>query len=187
MKLGSEPISALDDNNKRAKLCNAHYATMKDKMLYEHPWKFAIKRVTIEAEDEVPDFGYTHAFALPIDYLRGIFEVNGQSSDEIPDDWQREGEYILTSSPQNDEAGTTSIIKMRYIANVDEELFSPSFAEALAMHLAYELSYTMVQSTNYREQLKLDMRQALQEARSYSAQEGVAQRITDDQFINVRF
>lgn len=194
MKLGAEPIVALTDANKRAKLCNAHYTTMKQKLLYEHPWKFAIKRIELEAESDAPVFGFSHKFSLPFDYLRAIYEVNGRFGvDEIPADWQREGSYLLTNSPDNDDQGTptdssddVSVIKMRYIADVEEELFSPSFAEALSMHLAYELAYALVQSAAYRDQLKNDMRQALQEARSFNAQEGVAQRVTDEEFLNVR-
>lgn len=177
MRLGAEPITALTDNNKRAKLCNAHYPIIKQKLLYEHPWKFAIKRESLVAETDIPVFGFDHKFTLPFDYLRAIFEVNGEHVDEMPHEWQREGEFILA----NDDT-----IFLRYIADVDEELFSPSFAEALSFYLAYELSYTMVQSASYREQLLQEGRLAIQAARSHSAQEGTPQRITDDVFINVR-
>lgn len=177
MRLGAEPITALTDNTKRAKLCNAHYTTIKQKLLYEHPWKFAIKRESLTAETDIPVFGFDHQFSLPFDYLRAIFEVNGEHTDEMPHEWQREGEFILA----NDDT-----IFLRYIADVDEELFSPSFAEALSFHLAYELSYSMVQSASYREQLLQEGRLAIQAARSHSAQEGTPQRITDDEFINIR-
>lgn len=177
MRLGAEPITALIDNNKRAKLCNAHYTDIKQKLLYEHPWKFAIKRVSLTAEVTVPVFGFDNEFALPADYLRAIFEVNGDHVDQTPHEWQREGNLILA----NDDT-----IFLRYIADVAESLFSPSFAEALAFQIAYELSYSLVQSTTYREQLLGETRLALQAARSHSAQEGTPQRITDDEFINIR-
>lgn len=177
MRLGAEPITSLDDNNKRAKLCKAHYDSMKEKMLYEHPWKFAIVRETLTAEVDAPEFGFDTKFELPYGYLRAIFEVNGEYTDETPHTWQREGEFLLANDSE---------IKMRYIANVGEEKFSPSFTDALALHMAHELSYALVQSASYRDQLKKDRDDSLRTARSYNAQEGVAQRVTDDSFIYTR-
>lgn len=177
MRLGAEPITALTDNNKRAKLCNAHYNDMKEKMLYEHPWKFAIVRASLTAESEAPEFGFDTKFELPFGYLRAIFEVNGEYTDETPHTWQREGEFIMANDAE---------IKIRYISNVDEKLFSPSFADTLALHIAHELSYSLVQSASYREQLKKDRDDSLRTARSYNAQEGIAQRVTDDSFVNIR-
>lgn len=52
-ELGLEPIQSLDENNKRAKLCKRNYPLIRRKMLRAHPWNFARKRTTLEAEADV--------------------------------------------------------------------------------------------------------------------------------------
>jgi len=52
-ELGLEPIKSLDEGSKRAKLCKRNYSIIRRKMLRAHPWNFARKRTTLEAESNV--------------------------------------------------------------------------------------------------------------------------------------
>jgi len=168
IKLGAEPIVALTDNTKRAKLCAQQYSKSKRKMLYNDPWNFAIQREELTANGEIPVFGFDNKFDLPTDYLR-ILEL-----EVVSKEWQMEGETILA----NDDT-----IRVRYIAEVDEDIFSPSFEEALALDIAYDLSYALVQDKAYRSQLQQEKEFALAQARSFNAQEGTAPQLTDDSFL----
>lgn len=54
LKIGTEKITSLSDNTKRAIICNEQYAKIRDQVLRAHPWNFAIKRVTLSvAEREI--------------------------------------------------------------------------------------------------------------------------------------
>jgi len=172
IKLGAELITTIDDNNKRAKLCKSQYQKIKRKMLNETPWNFAIKREELEENGDTPLFGFGYSFDLPSDFIRGLdFET-------IKREWQREGKTILADD---------STVKIRYIADVAEDLFSPTFEEVLALNLAYELSYAMVQSTAFREALLVDSERLLAKARSYDAQEGTPTPFMEDTYLNVRY
>jgi hypothetical protein len=171
VKLGAEAITALTDNNKRAKLCALQYPKIKRKLLNENPWNFAIKREELVANGDTPIYGFANTFDLPDDYIRGLdFETEGL-------EWQREGSTIVANS---------DTLKIRYIADVDEDLFSPTFEEALALNLAYELTYSMVQSADFRDRLLGDSERLLAKARSYDAQEGTATPLMSDLFLEVR-
>ncbi len=168
IKLGAEPISALTDNNKRAKLCNQQYQKSKRKMLYDDPWNFAIARIELTANAGVtPVFGFDNEFDLPLDSLRIL------SFSETGRDWKIEGDKLLAN-------GETVLV--RYIADVDEDLFTPSFEEALALRIAYDLSYSLVQDKAYRSQLQGEQEFALGQARSFNAQEGKPEPFTDGEY-----
>lgn len=137
-------------------------------MLYNDPWNFAIQREALTATGVVPVYGFDNTFDLPTDYLR-IIELEISSKD-----WQMEGSAILA----NDDT-----IRVRYIAEVDEDIFSPSFEEALALDIAYDLSYALVQDKAYRSQLQQEKEFALAQARSFNAQEGTPPQLTDDSFL----
>lgn len=171
IKLGAEPITALTDLNKRAKLCASQYPILKEKLLNEHPWNFAIAREVLVANSTTPAFGYSNSFDLPTDYIRALDADNGDT------DYQREGEQLLANSDS---------IELRFILSVDEDEFTNSFAEALAFELAHDLSYSLVQSQDMRERLEAAAERSLAKARSFDAQEGTPREFTDQSFLNVR-
>lgn len=171
IKLGAEPITALTDNNKRAKLCLQQYSKSKRKLLYNDPWNFAIQREELSATGDIPVYGFDNTFDLPTDYLR-ILDLEVLSKE-----WRMEGDTILA----NDDT-----IKVRYIAEVEESLFSPPFEEALSLHIAYDLSYALVQDKSYRTQLQQEREFALAQARSFNSQEGTPPELTDDSFLVAR-
>ena len=171
IKLGAEPITALTDLNKRAKLCAQQYPILKQKLLNEHPWNFAIAREVLNANTNVPAFGYSSSFDLPTDYLRALEADDGDT------DYQREGDQLLANS---------SSIELRFILEVDASEFTNSFAEALAFELAHDLSYSLIQSQDTRERLEAAAERSVAKARSFDAQEGTPREFTDGSFLNVR-
>src|SRR5262249_37444710 len=47
--LGDESVLGLDDTTRRAQIVEEYYPTARDYVLEEHPWNFAMKRVTLLA------------------------------------------------------------------------------------------------------------------------------------------
>ena len=46
-KLGQNPIISLTDGNKAANLCTRNWPLVRDQVLREHPWNFAMKRAIL--------------------------------------------------------------------------------------------------------------------------------------------
>ncbi len=148
-RLGSEPIEALDDNTKRAKLCSAHYERLKKDILNKHPWRFARKRKVLTGSAS-PAFGFDYSYSLPSDFIRPF------RSEEDYAAWEMEGNKILTDE------GNLQFI---YICTVEEANFPQYFVEALIALIAKEFSYSLVQSNELQDRVEAEYKAKLSEAR----------------------
>tara|TARA_R100001594_G_scaffold2889_2_gene11195 strand:+ start:303 stop:869 length:567 start_codon:yes stop_codon:yes gene_type:complete len=172
IKIGADRINSLTETNKRAQLCNEQYSKVRDEVLRSHPWNFAITRAEFAQLSTTPAFGYTYHFSIPSDCLRIL-----NLSDETIE-WKQEGNKLLTDS---------ATVKARYIKRVTAPAeFDSFFIEALALRLAADLSYSLVQSTTLSSLMTQQYEKHLAFARSYDAQEGTPPELTDDSFIEAR-
>lgn len=144
--LGGNLISSLADGSNEAKLCNANYANVRDAVLEETEWSFAIKRARITKLVSSPEYGFSSEFQLPSDCIRVLnVQSGGNNTDPDLPDWQRESNKIVVDA---------DVIYIRYVARItDTSLFTPGFAQALAARLAADLAIPL---TNSR-QLQADM------------------------------
>lgn len=169
IKLGVETITALSDNTRQAKLCNEQYNKLRKSLLREHPWNFAVKRASLTASMTAPAWGFSHQFALPNDYLRLV------DLEYTQDKYQIENSVILANR---------DTLNLRYIYDVtDTTKFTSDFSELLAMRIAVDLSYVLVQSNSLTQQLVGLYDRKLRDVRSFDGQENPAQDVTDDLFI----
>jgi len=174
IKIGADRIVALSDDTKRAILCNEQYSKLRDEVQQSHPWNFAITRVELGADATAPAFQYEQQHTLPADVLRVLHLHPVENEIE----WKKEGGKILSNE---------STIQILYIRQVtDTSLFSAVFAETLAYRIAQELAYPIVQSTQLATLMEQKYQDALRKARSFDAQEGTPEQLTNDQFLNVR-
>lgn len=173
IKLGVETISALNENTRQAKLCNEQYAKLRDKLLYAHPWNFAMKKAELEATGEDVLFEFEHEHELPEDCLRVW-------STEYPDEtYQVEGGLLYSDSED---------MKIKYVSKVeDPTLFSPAFSECLSLMIAEDLCHSLVQSNSLKATIQEELRMALREARSFDGQENPAYDLEQDTFLNARY
>lgn len=103
-------------------------------MLAEHPWNFALRRATLNLNEQTED-GYL--YQLPADCLRWLPAPRGDRAYVCA---SQEGNYLLTSSE--------SAPRIRYIAAIDEPaLWPPHFVTALAYRLAMDAAEPITQST----------------------------------------
>lgn len=174
LKLGADRITSLSEGSKQAKLCNEQYAKMRDEVLTQHPWNFALKRAAIAADVSAPEWGYAYKYSLPADCLR----VHRMESPDM--EYKVEGRYVLT-----DEGAPLNIL---YIAQItDTAQFTPLFAEAVSCRLAADISYAVNQSSTVQKTM-LDMYQyQLKLARSMDAQEGTPEDLDASSWVTVRF
>ena len=164
-KLGSKFISSLDEDTKEARLCREQYQKIKRALLYEHPWNFAKKRVTLVRSGDVPAFDYKYAFIIPADTIR----ILSSNLDELPPPqsappvFKVEGDRFITNEDP---------VHVVYVSGaVDESLFTPGFSELLTKKLSMDLCYALVSDIQLFSMLRADYTNYAQMMRSFNAQE----------------
>lgn len=171
--LGVEEITALSDTTKQGVLCNRFYSFVKNRVLRQHPWNCAITRATLTDDGTTPDHEFTYAFALPTGFLRlwKMYEYDTNL------DYKVEANKILAMTDE---------IKISYIKAVAESTFPDDLAMLIALELAIDLSYFLVQSETVRQGIIAMRAERLRDARSIDAQEGKPDDPNDDTFLNAR-
>jgi len=176
LKLGGRTITSLSQDIKEARLCNARYTFLRDEVLENGNWNFATKRAELAAVVDAPVWGYTYAYQLPADYLR-LAELEYEEQD-----WEEEGDKILSN---------LSTMKIKYVRREDNvSLFTPMFIEALTLRLAWDISYSLLQSGTQTDFWRSAYESYIKQARSKDAQMGKATKMVDevnDVFLNSRY
>lgn len=145
--LSQETISDISENSTAARLLNAKWDLVLDKILCEHNWKFATKRVALAKLVTVPAYGYDAEFQLPTDYLK--YQELSDGSVTVMD-FAIEGGKVLCDY---------DAINLKYTRRVPEteiKLFSAEFIDAFAALLASEIAYALTTSGGVSEKLRAD-------------------------------
>ncbi len=152
--LGGDLIISLDDPSVEAKLCKANYAPLRDAVLEEREWTFAVKRLEYSQLVDSPLYGFDKAFQIPPEVLRilqvslfddavldpgitGDFRSSSRSGTgmgrETRIEWLREADRVLANGAQR-------IVTRSLIRITDTTKFSPAFDQCLAARLAMDLA-----------------------------------------------
>jgi hypothetical protein len=183
-KLGAKRITSLSDNVKEAREMNALYELRRDFLLRVYNWSFAMKRESLPALSDAPEWGYTMAYQLPTDCLRvvqvnDIWQVPGLSDsmggpDSEP--YKIEGRTIVTDF--------TAPLYLRYIKRVtDTGEFDAAFSETLAIDLAFNGCEAITQSNTKKESLREDLKASIRMAIRANAIELPPEEIPDDSWM----
>jgi len=173
-KLGQGPIVSLEDGTKSANLCNRNWPLIRDQVLRDHPWNFAVRRAILAPDVNEPVWGFNYKSPLPSNCLR-LIEVDNLSTGE----YQVEGRAILS----NDEA-----IRIRFIARIaDPNDYDSLFQDAVASRLAVELCESLTQSNSKKELLIQEYDMILTAARRVDGQENPPAVFEEDEWLLARF
>lgn len=158
--IGENTITSFTDGNPEANFIADRYEEVRDSLLREHNWNFAIKRRKLAQLSASPAFGWDYQYQLPSDWLRTVSVHDNEDGVGIVR-YREENGKLLSDSDE---------IYLRYVARVtDPNLMPPDFREALAYRLAIEGAINLVQSTTLREQMVRDAAKKLRRARSSDA------------------
>lgn len=172
-KIGAERIISLEDGNERARICKEQLPKIRQALIQSHPWNFAIERVSLGEDLVPPEFGFSHRFLLPNECLR-VLETDYDESIR----WAIEGRYLVSDCAS---------AKIKFLKDItDYSKVTPLFLEVLALHLAADIAYSLVQSVTLRESLETKAANMLRTTRSFDAQEGTPQRVTASSWIRSR-
>ena len=181
IKLGLDTITSLSESNKRAKYCKKQYPIIRDKVLYSHPWNFALVMVQIAQSASTPEFQWDYEHVLPSDVLR-VLDVKDNEDGTL--------KYEVGHNPTTGSRvlwSNDATMEIRYTRKVtDVTQYTPTFGEAVATLLAAELAMPLVQSKTTAEMLQKSYFQYIAEARSLDAQEGNFARIITSTWKNAR-
>ena len=173
-KLGHGAITSLEDGNKAANLCSRNWELVRDQVLREHPWNFAVKRTNLAPSSTAPSWGFSYQFPLPSDCLR-IIEVRDLRSGE----YQIEDKAILADD---------SVLYIRYISRIeDPNTFDALFVDLAATRLAFELCEALTQSNTKKDALWQEYQDAILRTKRVDAMENPPSTIDEDAWVEARY
>lgn len=173
-KLGQGSITSLEDGTKSANLCIRNWPLIRDQVLRDHPWNFAIKRVTLAPDVAEPVWGFNYKSPLPTDCLR-VIEIRDLSQG----DYQIEGRAVLSNE---------DVLYTRYISRItDPNEYDALFQDAAASRLAVELCESLTQSNTKKEILIQEYDMILTMAKRADGQENPPARFEEDLWLLSRY
>ena len=173
-KLGERSIAAFGDDSPHARLVNLTYADLRDALLREHAWNFAMARASIAANSTPPTWGFARAFELPAACLR-VWSV--YNPNEYP--WKVEGSQIVS------DIGTP--IKILYINQITNPAqFDSLFVDTFSAFLAAEWAEKITGTAAVRQQMTELYMAKLTQARSSDGQEGTPEVLEANLWIQAR-
>ena len=171
--VGEKPITSLQDSTARARLCNRWYEIVRDALLEEHSWNFAVARVALNKLAVTPAFDYDYAFQLPNDYLR-VLDTSPKNVSFVIEN----GKQLLTNEPA---------ISIKYIQKVTDPLkFSRNFVMALQTRLALVFTNFLAARGSLIDRIAAMEQQAILRAKRTDGQEQYPEIIQSDDLIDVR-
>lgn len=173
-KVGHGAITSLGDGTKTANLCTRAWPLVRDQVLRDHPWNFAVTRAALAASETAPEWGFTAKFPFPSDMLR-LLEVRDLSTGE----YQVEGRFIHADA---------TVLYIRYIARIeDPNTYDTAFVDTAACRLAIELCEPLTQSTTKKKMLFDEYDDSLIRAKRADGQENPPADFEEDSWIEARY
>jgi hypothetical protein len=171
--LEEQPILAGDDDTATVRWMNRNFGPIRDALLRQHPWNWALARASLPASLDAPAFQWARQFELPPGCLRvlPIFDQYGR-----PWQFEIEGRRILT------DAGAP--LQIRYVERVtDTNQWDPMFVQVMAAALAYRMASWLTGKLGYRDRIKQELRELLIQAQMVDALESGSDEPMDDDWI----
>lgn len=175
-KLGAKTISSLTQDHPNARAMNRAYVPIRDALLRKYQWNFCVKRAQLAADTTGELYEGLTRYKLPTDYMRLLRETRTSFYREVRRDWQIEAGHIVTSDG--------APLNIRYLATVtDTAQFDALFDELLAAKLALETVHAVTGSNVKKQDLRLDVREALADARQANSFENDSENPVEDDWI----
>lgn len=173
--LGAGPIANLSDQTVNAGRCTRAWPLLRDWMLRTHAWNCAVKRVVLSPDITAPAFGFSHAFTLPIDYVRML---------EIGDVYDQPA-YKIESGKVLADATT---LKLRYIwRNDDPTTWDGALVRVMVLAVAAHLAYATTNSASVESTRIDELRRELRAAKSIDGAEEDGEILGDFPLYAARF
>jgi len=179
-KLGSVPITSLEDNVKSARTMRDIYDNVRRAEIRRRRWSFSMRRASLPALSSAPAWGFNLQYQLPADCLK-LDQVSEywyvtNLVDYVQGEMQYfavEGNKILTN--------LAAPLSIRYATDVtDANQWDACFYDSLATRLAYTACEALTQSSTKKNDLMMDYKQSIFEAVKANAVERPPIVLPDD-------
>ncbi len=176
--LGVTAIEDLEDSSKQARLCKRNYEKMRDELLRQYYWNFAIGRQQLtKVTTSTPPFELEAYYEKPTDLLRPVRFYQ----DTTGFVWRVEGQYIAASTDNEED------MQLEYVKRIsDVTKFDPTFTYALAYRLAAFLAYPLIQSVTQQKAADSMAKEYLKDAKSLDSMIGTPQSLQFDEWNDSR-
>lgn len=175
VRIGAAPITSFNDGSAESEIAGTLFPQVRDALLSAYPWSFATVQVDLAQLAESPLADYSHAYALPNDFLRALSAGAGSRGRGL--------NYRISGGALHSNA---SDVVLTYVFRPEEESFPPYFDQALITRLAAEFCIPVTESTSRAESLFSLAEKEFQRARQIDAQQDTPGRIEDFTLIDVR-
>lgn len=166
-------ITSFEDDTESAIKCKIFYPQIRDEILREHFWNFAIDQAQLQKEATAPLFDFSNSFELPSDYIR-IYRLSSRKNA-----YKRKGSAIHTDD---------SAVQIEYVKRItDTTKFDPLFTTILVLKLGASLAYPLAGSEGRGQSLLQEYEMMLKRAKRADGQEGTPDPITADKFVDARY
>jgi hypothetical protein len=183
VRLGDYMITSLDEESTAARYCALFYAGVRDAVLRDYPWNFAIRKKALALADETPVFGHAFMYGLPSDCIRAL-DLRASF---------RSGPAVEFSLELNAEGTTLMLCAdepaaiLRYVARIeDPSLFDAEFVEAVSWKLAADLAQPITGDSSKQQAMLTMYRNTLVQARQRNAVEGRKRTVAGNDFVSAR-
>jgi hypothetical protein len=169
--VGGSAITSLTDDTNEARAVNQVYDLVRDAVLSDHPWNFAIKRIIPSVDAGTPVYDFSYRFDLPTDYLRLV----GIEDDP---DYKISGQFIECDS---------NPIKIKYVGENDTPTeYDAMFVMAFALRLASTIAERLTQSSTLSKELMDAYQFAIRDAKTVDAQSDQPDTLEASEWIDAR-
>lgn len=172
VRLGESTILTLSENSKAGRLCNQFYSELRDQLLRDYIWQFAVGRIKLAQSATTPAFQWTYLYPLPSDCLRVI-------KPDIHDyPFKIEGNAIATNEGE---------VYLKYIKQVtDPNEFDAHFRDALSYLIAWELAIPLTDNDKRSNDMERRYLRAVARARSIGSMENWPDFIETETWLKAR-
>jgi hypothetical protein len=171
MHVGGNSITSLTENTNEARAINQVYDLVRDAVLADHPWNFAVKRIIPGLDGTTPVYGFSYRFDLPTDYIR-LVEIEDNPPYKIS------GQFIECDS---------SVIKIKYIAENDMPTeYDFPFVMAFGLRLGATIAERLTQSSKLAKDLLEAYDLAIRTAKTVDSQSDQPDDLEANEWLDAR-
>lgn len=178
-------VAGITTDSLEAKLCKLNYDIVRDIVLEDRVWSFALKRVILDTPSStVPAFEYSTAFTVPTDALN-IWRVMDQPCGESYDvyqapKWILEGNLIMVNLEK---------IYVQYVKRLDSaeiQTATPQFVDSLSLRLALEMCMPLTENNQLFEGLRAEYEYRLVNASGIDGSQATHETFQSNKLTGVR-
>lgn len=166
-EVAEQTITTLQDESTPARLCLQFFAQSVREALAEGLWKCARTRAVLTELSNAPLFGWSHAYQLPVDYIRTFTFNDTTCEEQLQELFEIQGNTLLT------EETTVNLVYIRDLSReeLDVNLMPPLLTKAVYLNLASKLAWPLQQSRTLKDKLEEDYMRAVMKAKMADSRE----------------